>query len=541
MKTLTKLLCTLLCIAMLFSMVACNSAEKETDTSKNSDTEATKPTEKPTEQATQAPNNDENQDENNDENKDAPEEEKITSVYEMTLFCGDYGSYAINNYNSDGVLLSNEIHSEDVYFFSVMIFDHKYDESGIIDKTVVYRENDYYYSNSTDRLEEIATIEWTTDDSGKILSGTTGRHYDIPAFYDFTYHANGKLAKVELRDMGMRKNELAFSVEYDENGTKIRETFDGDVEATFKYTDGLITEMTETSLHDENDVAISKASYDELGRITEIKYTDHEEYTYNISFVDNTNIPSVMGYSWKDLEDVDSSETQTVTVSYNELGYVTRLSAVFIEDGEEYDEEMNITYNEKGKIVKIVEVETDMTERDGWEDVHTYEYNAKDQVIKKERIEYKFTLDSEEKTLTGGRTQTYAYDENGNCTEYTDMDTDADGEVTYKSVYKNEYNEYGNSIKDEAFHYSDGKTLSNRALYLTEYNDKGQVISTTRYSFDVDFQLTDYKNVRIYEYDKNGICQKYTDSQYSGNELIHTETYVYNENGDAVRVDQDEK
>ena len=121
------------------------------------------------------------------------------------------------------------------------------------------------------------------------------------------------------------------------------------------------------------------------------------------------------------------------------------------------------------------------------------------------------------------------------------MDTDADGEVTYKSVYKNEYNEYGNSIKDEAFHYSDGKTLSNRALYLTEYNDKGQVISTTRYSFDVDFQLTDYKNVRIYEYDKNGICQKYTDSQYSGNELIHTETYVYNENGDAVRVDQDEK
>ena len=54
-----------------------------------------------------------------------------------------------------------------------------------------------------------------------------------------------------------------------------------------------------------------------------------------------------MGYSWKDLEDVDSSETQTVTVSYNELGYVTRLSAVFIEDGEEYDEEMNIFSHEK--------------------------------------------------------------------------------------------------------------------------------------------------------------------------------------------------
>lgn len=546
MKSIARILSALLCLSMLFGIVGCNGTTKETDTPAASDGSTQKPTEKPTEQSTEKQTEPEQNEENNNENENEDESlpEKITSVYEMSVFDGEYGSYVVNNYNSDGVLLSNEIRSPELYGFSAMMFEHHYSANGTLDNTVVYEETEYcYYRNSYDFYDKIATIEWETDESGKIISGTTDKDYDIPAFYDFTYHANGKLAKVELRDMGMYKNEVAFSVEYDENGNKTREVFDGDVEATFTYTDGIITGMKETSLYNKEDTSDYTVKYDTLGRITEIKRTETDEVvTYTYEYVENTNTHAALSLNWLELED-EYSETQEVTFTYNEKGFISKIGEIFNEDGDIYTTITVIDYDNNDNVTGIIETNIEPADSIFYYYEYKITYDAKGQLIKKERENRKSdTANGGATTITSSQVTTYKYDENGNRTEYSDERLDANGQPTNKIIYRYTYDENGFKTMQESLYYNDGKELSSRSLRKMEYNERGQEVKRTTYSFDDDYETIQSYTVYEYEYsaDSYMTARKTTEYREDGKES-RTETFTYDENGNETRVEQPKK
>ena len=544
MKSIARILSALLCLSMLFGIVGCNGTTKETDTPTASDGPTQKPTEKPTEQSTEKQTEPEQNEENNNENENEDESlpEKITSVYEMSVFDGEYGSYVVNNYNSDGVLLSNEIRSPELYGSSFMIFEHNYTDNGVIDSTTVYRENEFsYYNNSYDK---IATIEWETDENGKILSGSTGRDYDIPAFYDFTYHANGKLAKVELRDMGMYKNEVAFSVEFDENGNKMREVFDGDAEAIFTYTDGVSTSMKETSLHNAEDTADYTLKYDTIGRITEIKRSTVDEVmTYTYDYVEQTNTHAKVSLEWLELGGDEYSEKQTVTFTYNENGFMSQISEEFNEDGEMYYTTEQIAYDDKGNVKGIIETDIEPDDDVHYVEEYKMEYDAKGQLIKKERESKQIdTANNGATTVTGRQIKTYKYDENGNRTEYSNERFNSDGDITEKRIYKYQYDANGNLTQQEELSYNDGTTLSYRSLTKREYNERGQETKRTTCSFDDDHETIQSYTVYEYEYsaDSYMTARKTTEYREDGKES-RTETFTYDENGNETRVEQPKK
>ncbi|MBE6593015.1 MAG: hypothetical protein E7642_03370 [Ruminococcaceae bacterium] len=547
MKTLTKLLCALLCLSMLFGMIGCNNSEEKENTPKESESlakETEKQTEASTEKQTEPEQNDENknENENNNENENESLPEKITSVYEISIFNGDYGSYVVKNYDSDGVLLSDEIRTPELYGSSFMIFEHNYTDNGVIDSTTVYRENEFsYYNNSYDK---IATIEWETDENGKILSGSTGRDYDIPAFYDFTYHANGKLAKVELRDMGMYKNEVAFSVEYDENGNKTREVFDGDAEAIFTYTDGVITSMKETSLHNAEDTADYTLKYDTIGRITEIKRSTVDEVmTYTYDYVEQTNTHAKVSLDWLELGGDEYSEKQTVTFTYNENGFMSQISEEFNEDGEIYYTTQQIAYDDKGNVKGIIETDIEPDDDVHYVEEYKMEYDAKGQLIKKERESKQIdTANNGDSTVTGRQIKTYKYDENGNRTEYSNERFNSDGDITEKRIYKYQYDANGNLTQQEELSYNDSTTLSYRSLTKKEYNERGQETKRTMYSFDNDYETVNYYTVYEYEYsaDSYMTARKTTEYREDGKES-RTEAFTYDENGNETRVEQPKK
>ena len=547
MKTVTKLLCALLCLSILFGMISCNGSKENENTPKESESsvkETEKQTDSGTEKQTEPEQNNENknENENNNENENENLPEKITSVYEMSIFNGDYGSYVVKNYNSDGVLISNEIRTPELYGSSFMIFEHNYTDNGVIDSTTVYRENEFsYYNNSYDK---IATIEWETDGNGRILSGSTGRDYDIPAFYDFTYHTNGKLAKVELRDMGMYKNEVAFSAEFDENGSKTREVFDGDVEAIFTYTDGVITNMKGTSLYDEEDTADYTVKYDTIGRITEIKKsTVNKVMTYTYDYVEQTNTHAKASLEWLELGGDEYSEKQTVTFTYNENGFMSQISEEFNEDGEMYYTTEQIAYDDKGNVKGIIETDIEPDDDVHYIEEYKMEYDAKGQLIKKECENKKIdTANNGATTVTSRQIKTYKYDENGNRTEYSNERFNSDGNITEKRIYKYQYDANGNLTQQEELSYNDGTTLSYRSLTKREYNERGQETKRTTYSFDDDYETIQSYTVYEYEYsaDSYMTARKTTEYREDGKES-RTETFTYDENGNETRVEQPKK
>ena len=117
---------------------------------------------------------------------------------------------------------------------------------------------------------------------------------------------------------------------------------------------------------------------------------------------------------------------------------------------------------------------------------------------------------------TGGYTNVYTYDKNGNCTQKVHTQNGFEPDYTYYT-----YDEKGNMVKKDVIH------PQSELHYGYAYNDAGQLIK--------EWDAASNGGSTTYEYDSRGLLIRKNYYPYGANEPSDVREYAYDENGNKIK------
>ena len=524
MKNLIRILCVLICVIMCASMAACATTEIDEAGSENTD-----PTQNPSADATDPVDPD---------GEDEPNEGASHSTYEMTLFLGGWGTILINDFDADGRLVKTSVreNGEDEYSLTRTYMEHSYSDEGVIETTVIYNRSHTDIYGFAHGYKKYTEIKWTSDESGRIVSGRAQNSVDLYGDINITYHGDTNVpATIVMKEIG--DPDIAFKVEYDDNGNKIYEQYEEDIKAEFIYTDGVATKVRMQSLHDEDDVLDWTIKYDGEGRIvnTTIKSAMEGEGSYSYTYAEGSN--AVIGFLYEASED-GAFEENKITIEYDSNGLVSSFTQLNKEgDGDETSEPYNkyferVERDSEGRVVSFISswIYNDI-EKDRTEIVHEYDEKGN---VKARGTYYGVNDETNELEVTGGEVVTYKYDESGNVVENIYESLDAGGATTAKTQYKYEYDDRSNCTMEETIRYSADGAIKNRSKNEYVYNQDSMLAKWVAYSYNESGEESG-KTVFEYEYYDSLVEKKRTETQYNSSDAISRRIiYDYNEKGERI-------
>ncbi len=523
MKKLIRILCVLLCAIMCVSMAACAATEideagvENTDPTKNPSADATDPVEP--------------------DGEDEPDEGASCSTYEVTLFLGGWGTIIINDFDSEGKLVKTSVreNGEDEYSLTRTYMDHSYSDAGVLETTVIYNREHTDIYGFAHVYKKYTEIKWTSDESGRIVSGRAQNSVDLYGDIRITYHGDTNVpSTVEMKELG--ELDVAFIVKYDESGKKIYEQYEDDVKATFTYTDGVATKMRTQSLHNEEDVADWTIEYDGEGRIVNSTMVSVMEGEISYSYTYAEGSDDVIGFLYEAKKDGDSVENK-VTIEYDSNGLVSSFTQLFWEsDGEETDGPYKyfdrVERDGEGRVIALTcsriygDVEVSREEI-------VHEYDEKGNVTARDTY-YLANKETNELEVSGGCVNTYKYDENGNCIENIYESFDASGDIMAKTQYKYEYDARLNRTMKETVRYDSKDLIISKSKDEYVYNQDSMLAKWVAYHYNESGEESD-KTVFEYEYYDSLVEKKRIETQYNSSNAVSRQIlYDYNEKGERI-------
>ncbi|MDE5931043.1 MAG: hypothetical protein K2H40_00965 [Lachnospiraceae bacterium] len=394
------------------------------------------------------------------------------------IFCGEKEKnsnvseyqYDENGNRTEYLYISyNNLGDTNIFFHETCV----YDENGNEIEYVSYSESGYIKKKTESEYDangnQVKQIEYDGNDEIVKWTETTydtfGNRIKIEV-----YNEQGTCIRTTLNDYDERGNQTKHMVygdheniigkeeyEYDQNGNEIRYT---------KYDDGVTVSYWYEKEYDENGNEVRHISY-------------HADGT--------------MGYWYE--QAYDEKGNQIKFVSYNEDGSIEWISEY------EYDENCRVIYKS---------YENDYGTMQTWENDYDECGN---------QIKAAFTIyDGETGQEKYRKVDEFAYDENGNMTEYDH--TEHEGKEVENPRWKREYDEDGRKAAFYFYdHYANEKIVSYQSK--TAYDENGLMIKYTGYDEEGNVLVrkeTEYdeagKVIRETHYDADGNPVQYYENEY---------------------------
>lgn len=430
------------------------------------------------------------------------------------------------NYSYDSN--SNLISEKSDFSGSIQETRYEYDENRNVLKKEFFSDGvlaesyTYEYDTSGNCVKESFTMDeesWAEtvnyyDSQNRLLKSVT-RDNIHESTREYTYNEQGDTTKRVVTSVYYEENgdrvttaEMNYRYKYDENGRMVEET----------SINGYGTEMTTKYVYNERGDVIKKENDGDTDHCIETSY----EYDANGVLRKTTEISNAWTISQYEAE-------------YNGYGDMVREKSLTNGDEHAYE----YTYNEQGlMLTKFARYASGKTTS------YRYTYDEQGRLIK----ELYFNGTDE----TSAVTKEYTYDEQGFLASMTSDEND------YKETIQYIYNEYGDLKSESTVCYGEyfqgntyeytygenGKKLTCTSFSpegvkkkLTEYNERGDIITERYYSED---KVTDLRN---YEYDGQGNLIVLKVSKLEDDEwvVVKMENYTYNEFGIRLTVQSEDE
>jgi RHS repeat-associated protein len=275
--------------------------------------------------------------------------------------------------------------------------------------------------------EVIRTITWSYDDAGRLIEAS-----DPDFTYIFTYDQLGRVIREENDGTpNVPAFELYFAYDYASNRTRVYDNLGTDL--AYTYADHRLSQMKWTI--DNIERAQVLFDYDDIGRLTTLTRTDSST----------------------------SSAALTTAYDYDDLNRLIGITHTSI---------VNQTPAELSEFLYEFDVGSRISSYTGPEGTLDYEYDATGQLI----------------GVTGARTESYSYDENGNRT-MTGYETGDLNQLLSDGTYDYEYDLEGNLVRRGRI--SDGEVTEytwdhrQRLTRVVVKDDLDDTIKEARYTYDV--------------------------------------------------------
>ena len=431
-----------------------------------------------------------------------------------------------------------------------------------------------YENNYLTRIEDAngnsVTIELNSSNLPVKITDSVGREYILS-------YNNNRITSIT------DPIERVFTYSYDENGNLIEQkSANGEIVNKFIYTNGLLTEITDSS-----DNTVCEVVYNTQNQVLNI--TDAEENTtyYLYEITDDGNIVIYESESEITSDNSDTSnmynqfdqilaDSDGLMYEYNSNGTISKIT------GESTDKTIVVyLYDDKGNVTSIVTKELLVDETTGEEIINernieeiTYQYtyyDGTDCIASETEVIVTYTYDDESGNLTETDTQTITatYDSVGNLLSERTVHNDDDKTVTY--TYGNNglmLSETAEGVTTEYTYNSNGyvtniKTVENGVEnnISYSYNIIGLVLTKTENGLTYNYHYDNYGiltqtqfDIYTINYSNNSIENIYVNDtalvfyNYSGDKL-NSETYAngqslwynYDSNGNVTEIFSGEK
>ena len=523
MKNAIRILCLLLCVVMCLGIVACAPEKAENEIPQASGDGAT-------------------DGEGNKTEAPADDADVAFSTYELSLIDACVGTIVVNDYNAAGRLIRTNIKGDvdDYAGLVTMYMDHNYSDAGALTSSTVYKMEHSGVFEFTPMYKKFTTIDWTADDSGRIVSGMTRKSIDFWGDIDITYHGDTNVVDtVTMAELG--EPDYTYTVKYDENGKKISEQYEDDILYTYTYESPTLTKVEMSyPTHNKTFPDTYTIEYDEGGRIIKTDLAQEEETPVTFSYTYVGNSDAVATFSLVQQEKNGWNEELNATFEYGEdkllKGGVVEFKELLNGEVKELDvNDYTIQRDDRGRVTQVVFVESyDGAEQE--KEVLTVEYTDS-LSLKATKQFYYMDDESDSFKLANSVIYTYQYDENDNLLRRVTENLDAENTVYSTIKIEYEYDSRGNCIVKEQNETQNDYVFKLRNEY--EYGEVPVLLKRTDYSYDRMSGEYAGKVVIEYEYYENLFLKKSTSNQYDKSDVAYrTLVEEYNSEGDRVKVSE---